>query len=38
MQHRDQIISKFKKAPKGWVIHDYDQAMSVSLSILPSKR
>ncbi|MDF3054961.1 MAG: hypothetical protein K0Q74_868 [Gammaproteobacteria bacterium] len=31
MEHRDQIIPKFKKAPTGWVIHDYDQAMSVSL-------
>jgi hypothetical protein len=31
MEHRDQIIPQFKKARTGWLIHDYDQAMSVSL-------
>lgn len=31
MEPRDEIIPQFKKVPTGWLIHDYDQAMSVSL-------
>jgi hypothetical protein len=31
MEPRDEIIPQFKRAPTGWLIHDYDQAMSVSL-------
>lgn len=31
MQHRDEVIPEFVEAPSGWIIHDYDQAMSVSL-------
>src|SRR5262245_50665302 len=31
MEPRDQIVPQFRKASTGWLIHDYDQAMSVSL-------